>query len=110
MPAAQAGPDTADIGATAEQDADRLAGAVGEYAPEQVLAFDHRPVTAAADPPGDLDDLATALVEHDLGGRSAQGDAQRPDRGAPQPPPGRVIGQGGRHRAPPDLIQVDAES
>src|SRR5262249_38125495 len=75
VPAAQVGPQAGQVGAVAAQDLDRFAGTVGEDAPEQVLAVDQGAAGTAADPAGDLDGLAAAPVEDDLGGRAAQGDA-----------------------------------
>src|SRR5205823_27671 len=69
-------------------------------------------VSATAGPLRDLDDLPAALVEHDLGRRSAEGHAQRADAGAAKPPQGGVIQahRRGAMDAPPDLVKVDAES
>ena len=47
MPAAQVGPQTAEVDLAAAEDSDRFAGGVGEQAPEQVFAGDLSPVAAA---------------------------------------------------------------
>ena len=79
MPASQAGPEQAEIDPAAAEDPDRLAGGVGEQAPEQVLAVDQGPMSATAGPPGDLDGFPATLVERELGRRAGEGDTQRVD-------------------------------
>src|SRR5262249_28129847 len=91
MPAAQVCPEPAEIDVAPAKDAHRFTGAVGEQAPEQVFAVDHGPVSAAAGPLRDLNDLPATLVAHDLGCRAAEGEAKRADAGAPELPQRGIV-------------------
>ena len=96
MPVLQIYPEPTEINVASAENMHRFAGSVGEQSPEQVFTVGQGPVSAAAGPLGDLDDLPAALVEHDLSCRAAEGHAKRADPGTAKPPQAGAIQTRGR--------------